>query len=414
MAKTIHYGWIILLLAFLALLTVQGVRSAFGAFMVPWEHEFHATRSAVSLVAVISFIVYGISQPIIGYLIDRLGIRKVLSYSALIVGMSTLLMFFATSMWQLLILFGFFSSVGFGGASSVTASVAVTNWFHRRRGVALGAITAGMSAGQLVVVPLSLLLIERYDWRLAGLIIGAALVCIVFPLLYLLLRTHPSEKGLRPYGDTGERDSATLAAPEAERRSRLGSSVTIVKSRSFWMLAIPYMLCGYTAVGLMETHLIPLAQHQGHSMHVAGATVSILALFNIAGTLISGQLADRVDNRLFLFFLYSTRGLSLILLLSSEQWGLLIAFAVVFGLVDFATISPTMVLAGRYFPKRTIGFTFGLLSLSHQIGSALGALIPGLLYDATGGYEVAFISAIVLLIGAALLCLLLPPAAKSN
>jgi MFS family permease len=99
--QKIFYGWIILLLSFLALLSVQGIRSSFGAFIEPWESEFLTSRGTISSIALLSFIVYGASQPMIGYVIDSWGVRKVLSFSTLLVGLSTCLIFYVTSFWQL-------------------------------------------------------------------------------------------------------------------------------------------------------------------------------------------------------------------------------------------------------------------------------------------------------------------------
>jgi MFS family permease len=432
--KKIHYGWVILLLCFIALLTVQGIRLSFGAFIQPWETEFSTTRGNISLIATLSFIVYGISQPIMGRLIDTFGVRTIISYSVLLVGISTSLTFFVISFWQIIFLYGIISSIGFGGASNVAASVAVTNWFHRKKGLALGMMTAGMSAGQLLVVPLCLFLIVAFDWKVAVLILGSFLIIIVFPLLIFFLRTTPSEIGEQPYGELKEEtkeqtkeeinketnkdtnketNKEILNVPEQGivldmDEVQTKKSLPILKTRYFWFLALPFMICGYTTTGLIDTHLIPFSHDHGFSTNVTGAAVSLLAAFNIIGTLCSGQIADHFDNRKFLAFLYFTRGLTIILLLLTSQWLLLLIFAVLFGLVDFATVAPTTMLAIDFFKKQSVGYVIGLLSLCHQVGSALGAYIPGLLYDLTGGYDIALISAIILLMVAALLNLALP------
>jgi predicted MFS family arabinose efflux permease len=333
-------------------------------------------------------------------------VRKIISFSALLVGISTSLSFFVTSFGQIILLYGIISSIGFGGASNVAASVAVTNWFHRKKGLALGMMTAGMSAGQLVVVPLCLFLIEWFNWKLAVLILGSFLIIIVFPLLILFLRTFPSEIGARPYGEEKGRSDQGKANTEEELSKK--RTFPILKTRNFWFLALPFLVCGYTTTGLIDTHLIPFSHDHGFSTDVTGAAVSLLAAFNIIGTLCSGQIADHFSNRKFLALLYFTRGLTIVLLLVTNQWLLLLIFAVLFGLVDFATVAPTTMLAAAFFKKQSLGFVIGLLSLSHQIGSALGAYIPGLLYDMTGGYSIALLSAIVLLMVASLLNLALP------
>lgn len=409
MNKRVHYAWIVLGLAFLSLLAVQGVRSSFGAFIQPWEQQFAADRSTLSFVAMISFAVYGLSQPIIGRWLDKRGVRIVLSVSALLVGLSLIAACFATSAWHLALLYGGLASIGFGGASGVAASVAVTRWFHSRRGLALGIITAGTCAGQLILVPASLLMIEAYGWQWTAAAVGAGLCVAVAPLLYAFLRDDPARKGLRPYGaalSTEKAVSDTVASPEPT------ASEGFYRTRAFWFLALPYFACGFTTVGLMDTHLIPYAHEHGFSAAVTGTAVSVLAAFNVLGTLASGQIADRFSCRAFLALLYGIRTLSIALLLITDHPYLLFLFAALFGLVDFATVAPTTVLAGEYFSRKAAGTVLGWLSLSHQIGSALGAYIPGLLHDWTGSYYASFLFSIGLLAGAAGVSWLLPSPAS--
>ena len=145
---------------------------------------------------------------------------------------------------------------------------------------------------------------------------------------------------------------------------------------------------------------------------MTSAAVSLLAGFNIIGILISGIVADRWSSRKMLFFLYGIRALSICILLYSHNSILLLIFAVLFGLVDFATVAPTQLLATQYFKEYSIGFILGWLFLSHQIGSALGAYLPGLFYSETSSYNVSFYLSIIILVGAAILNLLLPEPLK--
>jgi len=159
---------------------------------------------------------------------------------------------------------------------------------------------------------------------------------------------------------------------------------------------------------LMDTHLIPFSHDHGFSTSVTSTAVSILAGFNIVGILISGVIADRWSSRKILFILYAVRALSICILLYSHNPALLLVFATLFGLVDFATVAPTQLLATQYFKNYSVGFILGWLFLSHQIGSALGAYIPGLLYNETGNYNLSFYASIIILVGAAIFNLLLP------
>ena len=229
-----------------------------------------------------------------------------------------------------------------------------------------------MAAGQLVLVPTSLVLIGVFGWR-GTVLLGAFSVFIVFPLLYLLLRSYPETTGLEPYGrgpdavkqDTLDHERESLSAAVAG--TKLGA---VFASRAFWGLALPFFICGVTTTGMIDTHLVPFAHDHGFSTEIAGTAAALLAAFNILGTLLSGPLADRFDNRRILATLYFVRALSLFLLLAVNQLGLL--------------------------------FLFGVLSLCHQVGSAVGAFVPGL-YTLTGSYTVSFaVAALALLVGAVL------------
>ncbi|MCY9419415.1 MFS transporter, partial [Bacillus inaquosorum] len=138
MKRKIHYAWIIVFVTFLTLLAVQGVRLSFGAFIQHWEEEFSMDRGTILVISMLSFIVYGVSQPVIGRLVDRFGPRIILSLSTLLVGLSIFFTYLVTSPWQLFILYGIIVSLGVGGASNVASTVIVTNWFNEKRGLAFG------------------------------------------------------------------------------------------------------------------------------------------------------------------------------------------------------------------------------------------------------------------------------------
>jgi sugar phosphate permease len=399
-----HYAWVIIFITFLALLAVQGVRLSFGAFVQPWEQDFSMDRGTISLISTLSFIVYGLSQPIMGRLVDKWGPRLILSVSTLIVGISIFLTSFVQQPWQLFVLYGFFVSIGVGGASNVAATVLVTKWFNEKRGLALAIIEAGFGAGQMLLVPGALLLINWLDWKLTVVILGVFLAVIVFPIVLLLLRNSPHEKGQQPIGGDQQEEQTGLQ-PQSNKNFSIWDAF---RQRQFWFLILPFGICGFTSTGLIDTHLIPMSHDHGFSTGVTSAAVSVLAGFNIIGILLSGIVADRWSCRKILFGLYAARALSIVILLNSHNPGLLIVFAVLFGLVDFATVAPTQLLATQYFKNYSIGFILGWLSLSHQIGSALGAYLPGLFYSHAGSYTISFYVSIIILGMAAIFSALLP------
>jgi len=412
-----HYAWTVLLLCFFAILCAQGVRLSFGAFVRPWEEAFDASRGTITLIGSLSFLVYGGSQPFVGRAVDRFGIRRVLVLSSLLVAAGLALSAAAQSPAQLALTYGIVASLGFGGASGVAASVAVTYWFTQRRGLAFALVEAGFGAGQLLLVPLALAAVATVGWR-ATLIGGALLLSvIVAPTLARWLRDRPEDVGLEPIGgphppEVDANVAATLepggrpAAPPADGLRGL------LRSRGFWVLAAPFFICGLTTTGFVDTHLIPLAQDRGISSATAGAAVALLAAANVTGILASGPLADRVDNRLLLAGLYGMRGLSFVALYLLAGGPALIGFALLFGLVDFSTVAPTQWLAARYVEPRTVGLAFGCLTAIHQLGSAIGAWLPGLAFDATGSYDEVLVVAAIVLGVASATCLVLPRPAR--
>jgi predicted MFS family arabinose efflux permease len=227
-------------------------------------------------------------------------------------------------------------------------------------------------------------------------------------VLWRFLRDRPEDIGLAPIGGPppGSGGDATgRAAPAAGFRG-------LLRSRAFWALGAPFFVCGITTTGFVDTHLIPLALDRGISSAVAGGAVALLAIANVTGILGSGPLADRIDNRLLLAALYGTRGLSFVLLLALDDARALIAFALLFGLVDFSVVAPTQWLAARYVDARTVGLAFGCLNAIHQLGSAVGAWLPGVAFDASGSYDQVLVVAAAALAVASLTCLGLPrPAA---
>lgn len=402
-----HYAWTILALCFAAILFAQGVRLSFGAFVNPWQGTFGASRGEITLIGSLSFLVYGGSQPFVGRVVDRVGIRRVLVASTLLVAVGLVLSAAAQSVWQLALAYGVIASLGFGGASGVAASVAVTYWFTQRRGLAFALVEAGFGAGQLLLVPLALFTVGQFGWR-DTLLGGAALLALaVAPLLWRFLRDRPADVGLEPIGGPASSGADATGATIGD-----GGSVSgvrgLLRSRSFWSLGAPFFICGLTTTGFVDTHLIPLAQDRGISSSTTGLAVALLAAANVSGILASGPLADRIDNRKLLAALYATRALSFVALAALVDARALIGFALLFGLVDFSVVAPTQWLAARYVDPLTVGLAFGCLNALHQLGSALGAWIPGLVYDATGSYDSVLTACTVVLAIAAVTCLTLP------
>lgn len=393
-----HYAWVILAVTFLAVLAAQGVRLAFGAFIVPWEESFQVSRGTVATISLVSYLIYGFAQPLVGRITARFDLPRLFAFGVVIISIGLLLTALSNSFWAALVAYGVVASIGFGIAASVVASVLISRWFVAQRGFAFGILEAGFGAGQLVLAPASLFAIAQFGWEATTMALAVLLIVVVVPMVLVFLRNDPADVGLEPLGGPDP------LAHEGDEDRGLG----FLRRREFWYLAVPFFVCGITTTGMVDTHLIPFSHDHGNSQAITSAAIGALALFNIIGTAGSGLLVDTYDPRRMLGWLYAVRGVSLVVVLWLNEGFWLVHFGILFGLVDFATVAPTQTLVSKYFGPRSLGFIFGLVLGAHQIGSALGAWVPGWLFDMTGSYTISFTGAAATLIVASALSFWLP------
>ncbi|MEW5921425.1 MAG: MFS transporter [Bacillota bacterium] len=394
------YGWIIATLTFFALSTF-GIRISFGAYFTTWEEDFIIGRTVVALISTLGWVSFAVFQPVIGKLLDRYGSRYVLSCSVLLIGITLLLSSVAAQFWQMIVFLGVIASIGFAGTSSVAATSVVAHWFVEKRGLVLGFVTSGMAVGHLIIVPVTFYLIANYDWRLAMVVMGLAMTFLLAPLCYLFIRSRPEEIGLHPYGEKKTAEQQRPVQPVAENFKGL-KPVSVFKERDFWQLTIPYFFCGFTDVGLIGSHFIPFAEGKGFSLPVIALVFSVVAAFNIAGTIGTGYMSDRFNRSKLLASIYTIRGFTFILLLTAKTPLSLLIFAAVYGATEMASIAPTSSLCVHLFKADAIGTIFSFIAVSHHLGAAAGSFFAGLSYDLTGSYYFIFILAIILIWGSAL------------
>jgi predicted MFS family arabinose efflux permease len=296
-------------------------------------------------------------------------------------------------------------ATGAGAASMTIGTSIAARWFTDRRALVVSIAGAGVSAGTLVVLPLAGWLTRLYDWRTANLVLGLGLIAVVLPLTAWLVRSDPADKGLEPHRSRGA-PPASAAAQAAD--TRVTSVRQAMRSSGFWLLAGSFAICGYTSFGTVGIHLIPHALDEGFTPGQAEWAVAIMGAMNIVGTMLSGWFCDRLGHKRPLAFFYFFRGLSLLILLWIPTVAVLDAWAVLFGLNYIATVPPTAAMTANLFGRRSVGAIFGVISLSHQIGAALGAALGGLTYEIFGTYTFTWLSAAVLAVVAAVMALLVP------
>jgi MFS family permease len=398
----LHYAWVVLGAVVVIMLLASGLRAVFGVFIKPMEVTFGWDRAALSGVAAVSLLLLGAVGPVVGWLADRCGPRRIILVSCCVLGLGTLLSSRVMSLWQIYLTAGVLMSLGGGGVQISTAASVAARWFETRRGLVLGILGGSMSAGQLVVVPLAMWFTVHYGWRQSYVWLGLALLAISLPLAFWFVKDEPAQKGLLPFG-AGRRTSGTVpTAASSERHVSVGEAMQVP---AFWLLSGTFFVCGYTTGGLILTHLVPHAADHGFSEMDAAQALGVMGAMNIVGTVISGWICDRYGRKGPLSFYYGLRGLSLLFLLYVWNLPSLELFAAVFGLNYISTVPATTALTANIFGRYSVGTLSGWVYLSHQVGAALGAALGGWIFQATGSYSWAFISGALLAFVAAAMAL---------
>jgi MFS family permease len=389
--RRIHPAWIVLGAVTVCLLASTGLRAAFAVYIKPIEAETGWSRGGLSVAAAISLLLLGATGPFAGRLADRWGPRRVIVLSLILLGVGSVAAAFVRDLWQLYVTVGVIMSVGAGGAALSTGSAVVARWFETRRGAAIGFAAGGMSAGQLVLIPLATAVTLAWGWRASFFWLGLGLLAIVLPLGAWLVRNTPEERGLRPYGAVGTAPTASelQAAQQAGRVSVTEAAQTL----PFWLLMGTFFVCGYTSVGMIGTHFIPHALEHNFTAMQASAALGVMGAMNIVGTVGSGWLCDRVGRRWPLAIFYFVRGLSLIFLLYVWNVPSLHFWAALFGLNYISTVPPTTTLTANIYGRFSVGELSGWIFFAHQVGAALAAALAGWVYEWTGSYAPAFVSA---------------------
>ena len=390
--KGLYFGWIVLAAVVFVMLAASGVRAMFGVFIKPIETDLGWSRQQLSGAAALSLFVVGAVGPTVGWLADSWGPRRVMLLSTATLGLATVLSGFMGHLWQMYLYAGVLMAAGAGGLGIAMASTVAARWFVARRGLILGILGGAMSAGQMLIVPLAMLLIRHYGWRSSFLWLGIGILVCALPVIMWLVRDDPADKGLKPYG-AGTSSGPAFASTLDTRRVSVGEAMQVP---AFWLLAATFFVCGYTANGLVLIHFVPHAAEHGFSEMHAAQALGLMGAMNIVGTIASGWICDRFGRKVPLAIYYGLRGVSLIFLLYVWNVPSLHIFAAIFGLNYISTVPPTATLTANIFGRLSVGALSGWIFFSHQVGSALGAAMGGWIFQATGSYSWAFASAALL------------------
>ncbi|MER7398605.1 MFS transporter [Streptomyces sp. NPDC000151] len=381
-----HRAWSVAAATFLTLIGAAGFASLPGLLIEPLHEDFNWSRGTIGFAVSVNLALYGLTAPFAAALMDRFGIRRVVAAALAVIAAGAGLTVVMTAPWQLILYWGVLVGLGSGSMALSFAATVTGRWFVQRRGLVTGILTAAGASGQLVFLPLLSWIVEGHGWRPAAVTVALTAVAVA-PLVWLLLRDHPADVGVAPYGAT---EFVPRPAPQrgAARRA-LGALANAARTGPFWLLAGTFAICGATTNGLVKTHFVPAAHDHGMPMTLAASLLAVIGIFDILGTVASGWFTDRFDSRRLLAAYYGLRGVSLMflpMLLSDAVHPPMLFFIVFYGLDWVATVPPTIALCREHYGGDA-AIVFGWVLASHQVGAALIAFLGGLARDALGTYD---------------------------
>jgi predicted MFS family arabinose efflux permease len=382
----------------------------FPVFISSLQAEFGWSMTQISTGVAIFAIVMGLSGPAIGLLIGRFGVRRTMLAAAMLAGLCNLGYAAMQSLWMLYLLMTV-SGFAIAGITVLPAQTAVTNWFDRYRGRAMALAFLGPGAGGFLLPPFNEFLIRFWGWRFTWVFATVVLWLLVVPLMAGLVRTKPSEMGLRPDGTApgegaGEETTAALTGLPVRRA---------LASQTFWLL-ISIFLLQVTGLSALNFHFVPFAEQQAGFTSQQAAFFYGLALgFSLGGRLLAGWLADRVKPNLVMVltgFLMACGPATLelfIVRLGLRNVDLLWLYAVPYGIGFGANAIIVPILVGRCFGELNFAKISGIIGLGFAIGVVVGIPLAGNIFDRTGSYEIVIVFAVVGCLTSAVLALFIRP-----
>ena len=355
----IFYGWWMVLVTAIALTAgpILGA-STFGIFVKPLAETFGWSRSAISLGFSIVASFASFAAPVVGLLADRFGPRKVILCAALLFGSGFLsFVSLSASIWHFYGL-SLFTALGGIGLTTIPYATAISRWFVRQRGLALGFMGVGVFVGGMYAPPLVTYVIIHWGWRWAYVTLGLLVWSTILPVVGLFLVESPHQLGLQPDGNTEDAKSPVTSVPH-DTYSRDSTFAEARRTLPFWLMAVSFSLLSATVHGCL-THLAPMLTDQGLSAQQAATALMLFSAMGAVGRVTTGYLLDRLPPRLVATSYFLAVVLGLFAALGSSDERLALVFAAMLG-IGFGAESDLMpYLTARYFGLKSFGEIYRL------------------------------------------------------
>jgi len=393
------YGWWIVVATVLCFGLYSGTLFyGFGAFFLPVLTEFNATRSSLSVVFSFSKFETGILGPVEGLLIDRFGTRKLMFLAVILGGAGFLLLSRVNSLMMFGVVFILCVALWMHAAFNMVPMIATANWFIKKRSRAIGIGMAGIGLAG-IIVPLLSWFIAQYGWREAFTIIGIVVWGIGIPLS-LIMRHKPEQHGYLPDGETpsapvgGRMTQVTdVGSSAAQTRETHPAEVDFtprqaLRTPAFWLISISFCLRLVT-VSALALHFIPLLVDMGISLQTAGTMLGSIAAISVIGRIGIGWLGDIFDKRLLTAACLATIALGLFVLSRAEQLWQVAIFLAIYPIPYGGASVLVRSITGEFFGRKAFGTIYGFIGIALMVGTIVGPLVMGYIYDVTGSYQSA-------------------------
>jgi MFS family permease len=385
-----YYPWIVIGVSFLTVGTAFGARNAFAVFLIAVTAEFHWSRGLASGALMVGSIVWTLAAPVIGILLDRLGPRVVLTGGSIVMALGFIVAGLAHTVAEFYLGMGILVGIGFAALPMTSQATFLSNWFIRKRGMAIGTAASGIGLGILIIVPLTQRLIATYGWRAAFFVLAALLAIVIAPLNYCFQRQRPEEMNLKPdFGNAPPENSARHMATIG----LAGPSLKIaLRTWRFWAFAFG-VLAGAIPLHMVLIHQVAAISDAGFSKEVAALGLGLIGLFTAPAMIFMGLLADRIGRqRAYLLGSASLMvGIFLLMIITdaSPNW-LLYTFPpfIAVGFSSRQSLYPT--IAADLFHGKAFGAIIGAIALFIGAGAGIGPWLGGVIHDWTGDYLWAF------------------------
>jgi len=394
-----YYGWwVAVATALIILVASASPLYIFSALIEPLEDEFGWSRVAIGAGPSIGALMFGLTTPIAGYLVDRVGVRRLLVVGVLLVGGGNVCISQIQALWHFYIAVTFIG-VGMSLAGLPVCAVAVAHWFEKRRGRALGIVSAGAGATGIMVVLIPLL-IDLFDGRAGVMALGLGQMAICIPLA-LTVRHRPEEIGLLPDGQPPALAAASAdPPPEAAQRQPGGSETSqpdglavgqALRTRFFWLL-VPSLILTWVGSLAVIVHLIPYLDESGGFTEEGAALIAMGIPFgSLVGRLGFGWLADYLSKRWLLAAAWILQGSGILVFAAIHSPWQAVIFLVLFAPGYGGAITMLPALLSESFGLRALGGIQGLLWGSGTLGGFIGPIFAGAVYDTVDSYRPAFL-----------------------